>query len=290
MGAALAVTAAVVIALQAVFIRKGTDRGNSRGVMVVVLATNVGVLVPAAAVLGYPDYGLSLRSFIAFVGAGVVGTLIGRALFYESIERVGASRSEPVKASQPLHAAAVAVVVLGETLTAVHLFGIVLIVGGVAFVSWTTRDGDTAPPRALLLPLTAAFFFGVEPTFASIGLAEGTPVVVGLAVKTVAASAGFVVYLRWKGALNTSAFRSPSRVWYLLAAAANVAFLVLYYTALQVSEVVVVVPIIQTSPLFVAALSAVFLRDLEKVDVRLVAGAVLVVIGAVVVTATGAVP
>jgi len=42
--------------------------------------------------------------------------------------------------------------------------------------------------------------------------------------------------------------------------------------------------------LFVAALSAVFLRDLEKVDVRLVAGAVLVVIGAVVVTATGAVP
>lgn len=290
MGAVLAVVAAFVIALQAVFIRRGTDKGDSRGVMVVVLASNVAVLVPAAAVLGYPDYGLNARSFGAFVGAGVVGTLIGRALFYESIERVGANISEPVKASQPLHAAIIAVVVLGEVLTMVHLGGILLIVAGVAFVSLTTRDVDTVTPRALLLPLAAAFFFGVEPTFASIGLAESTPVVVGLAVKTVAASAGFVVYLRWKGALNASAFRSSSRRWYLLAAAANVTFLVVYYTALRISEVVVVVPIIQTSPLFVVVLSVVFLRDLERVNIRLVGGAVLVVIGAVIVTATGATP
>jgi len=266
LGALLAVAAAFAIALQAVFIRLGTDKGNSRGVLVVVLATNVAVLVPAAVVVGYPrpSFGLTPRSFGAFIGAGVVGTLIGRALFYESIERVGASKAEPVKASQPLHAAAVAVVVLGETLTAVHLLGIVLIVAGVGFVSWTTRDGGTAPPRALLLPLVAAFFFGVEPVFASIGLAEGTPVIVGLAVKTVAASAGFAVYLRWKGALDTTAFRSPSRRWYLLAAAANVAFLVLYYTALTVSDVVVVVPIVQISPLFVVVLSVLFLRDLER--------------------------
>ncbi|MDZ7687300.1 MAG: EamA family transporter [Halobacteriales archaeon] len=291
-GVLLAVAAAFTIALQAVFIRLGTDKGNSRGVLVVVLATNIAVLVPIAFVVGYPRpyYGLTPLSFGAFVGAGIVGTLFGRSLFYESIERVGASRAEPVKASQPLHAAAVAVVVLGEALTAVHLLGILLIVAGVGFVSWTIRDGGTAPPRTLLLPLAAAFFFGVEPVFASIGLSEGTPVVVGLAVKTAAASAGFAVYLRWKDTLDTTAFRSPSRRWYLLAAAANVAFLILYYTALTVSDVVVVVPIVQTSPLFVVVLSALFLRDLEKVDARVFAGALLVVIGAAIVTATGVTP
>ena len=55
------------------------------------------------------------------------------------------------------------------------------------------------------------------------------------------------------------------------------------FAALQVGRVVVVDPLAATAPLFTAAFAAVLLRDLERVTLRLVAGAVLIVVGVVLV-------
>ena len=46
---------------------------------------------------------------------------------------------------------------------------------------------------------------------------------------------------------------------------ANTAFLLVYYVALSVAPVALIVPLAQTSLLFVLALSVVFLRRLERV-------------------------
>jgi uncharacterized membrane protein len=61
----------------------------------------------------------------------------------------------------------------------------------------------------------------------------------------------------------------------------------LYYVALQVAPVTLVIPIIATSPLVVVVLSRLFLPRLERVSPRLVAGAVVVVVGAIAVTVSG---
>ncbi|WP_132061557.1 DMT family transporter [Halorussus amylolyticus] len=290
-GAALAAVAAVAVAVQSLSVRVGTDRGRTSDALVVVLFANVAAIIPAAAILYYPDYAITGRSVVAFVAAGLVGTLFGRIFYYTSIERIGASRSEPLKASQPLHATLVAVLVLGERVTAGHVAGILLIVAGVGLISWETARNDRAnaddiPRFALALPLAAAFLFGIEPTLAKLGFAEGTPVLVGLAIKTAAATTGFLLYLRFKNDLPTVGdLRTSNTRWYLLAGAANTAFLLLYYVALSVSQVSVVVPIIQSSPLIVMILSFAFLSRLERVTWKLVAFASLVVLGAVVLTA-----
>jgi len=280
--------ASLATAIQVVCVRVGTVEGRSADALVVVLLTNIGVLVPLALVSGYPTYGLTPRALVAFGAAGLVGTMLGRAFYFAGIERVGASRAEPVKGTMPLFATGVAVVVLGERVSAGRIGGIALVVCGVAVLSRelaADSGGTEANPRDLSIPLIGAFFYGIESTFAKLGFAEGTPVLVGLGVKTLVATITFLAYLRWRGALPTGgAFPADRLWWYLGAGAANTTFLLAYYGALAVAPVVVVVPILQTSPLFVLALSYLFLPRLERVTPRLVAAAAIVVVGAVVVT------
>lgn len=292
LGIALTLCAAFATAIQVICIRLGTTKGRSNDALVVVLACNIAILVPLAAIRQYPNYGLTGRSLLAFAAAGLIGTMLGRAFYYAGIKQVGASRAEPVKASMPLYATVVAVLVLGETLTMGHLAGILLIVGGVALVSReSARDAGPAVDgslRALTLPILGAICYGIEPIFAKFGFAAGTPVLTGLAIKTLTATVGFLGYLRWRDALPAwTAIMNRNARWFVGAGLANTGFLLAYYAALEITPVVLVVPIMQMSPLLVLALSATFLGHLERVTWRLAAAAVVIVVGATVVTITG---
>lgn len=291
-GATLALIAAVAIAAQVIFVRVGTEQGDPIDVLTVVLTISTAIVVAIAAVLYYPSYRLTTESTLAFVGAGITGTFLGMIAYYASIQRLGASRTEPLKASMPLYATLFAVVLLDERVTAGNLAGVVLIVAGIVLISWESRTNAVAgvrdSPKTLALPLLAAALFGVEPILAKVGLAAGTPPMVGLAIKTVVALAALVGYLGWRGSLSGIGDRVKRNLgWYLAAAVTYTVFLVAFYLGLEAAPVVVVIPIFQTSPLFVILLSAVFLRRLERVTPRLVAGASVVIAGAVVVTIYG---
>ncbi|RQH02349.1 DMT family transporter [Natrarchaeobius oligotrophus] len=290
-GVSLAIAAAVALSVAVICLRVGTDAGRSVDALVVVLFVNILLLVPVTVVIADPTAELTPTAIGAFAMAGLVGTFVGRAFFYASIERVGASRSEPIRASQPIYATLAAIVVLGEVLTFEHFVGIVLIVLGVGAISWETASSSmeyTGRTYDLAFPFVAAVFYGVEPIFAKIGFADGTSVLVGLSIKTVAATVGFLAYLRWRNALPTATdLASGSLRWYVAAGVANTAFLFAYYAALEIAPVVLVVPIIQVSPLLVAVLSFVFLKRLENVTLPLVLSALVVVVGGVLVSLHG---
>lgn len=289
-GALFAVGAALMTAVTSLLLRVGTNKGAATDALVVVLMCNIGILFPLTIIWYYPAYGLTLTSISAFAFAGVLGTMLGRAFYFTSIEKIGASRSDAIKASQPLHATVVALVVLGESLTIPHLAGILLILFGVAAVSWeTTSGGPKDIPRkklliGLLFPLGASFFYGIEPIFAKIGFAQETPVLVGLTIKTIAATSGFTAYLRFQGALPTpSSYTVENLPWYIAAGVANTVFLGLYYGALELAPVNIVIPMVQTSPFFIMVISYVLLPKLEYITPQLAGGATCVVSGAIIV-------
>jgi drug/metabolite transporter (DMT)-like permease len=286
-GAVLAVLAATLLAVQALCIRVGTDDGGSVEALGVVLAVNLLLYIPGAMAFK-PTATLSPVAIGAFALAGLVGAVIGRGAYYAAIGLIGASRTEPIKASQPLHASVIAVLVLGETLTAGALVGIVCIIVGVAVVSVRSTDSADGDTRlsGLALAFGAALAYGIEPTIASIGLDAGTPLLVGLAVKTAVATGLTFAVLARRGSLTTG-FTAPGRRWYVAAGVANTLFQVAYYGALSVGSVVSVVPVIQTSPLFVAALAALILPRRERVTPVLVGASCLVVGGAILVTLSG---
>lgn len=288
LGVALAAIGALGVAGQSTFVRLGTDEGRSNDALLFVLLINMVLIAPLAVVLSYPDFNLTVVSIVAFICAGTVATMLGRVFLFAGIQRIGASRADSLKASMPLFATIVAVLVLGETLTAQHLVGIVLVVAGVGLVSLESSRSSLLPDRAplslLLLPLTAAFLFGFEPVFAKIGFAEGTPYLVGLAIKTIAAAGTFSAYLAWRGQLPTADRLGDNLRWYVGAGVVGSIAMVCYYAALHRAPVVIVVPIIQSSPLFVAVISYGFLQRLERVTPRLVASAMVVVVGAILVS------
>lgn len=291
-GVLFAIVAACGLAGQALFVRLATRRGRVIDALLVVALVNAAVLVPLTLLL-VPSPTLTPRVIGAFVAAGIVGTMLGRVFFFAGIKRVGASRAEPIKASMPLYATVLAVFLLGEHVSGPQWLGILLIVVGIAVVSWEGAAADRAggkdvPWIGLLLPLLAAFCFGLEPIFASVGLEAGAEVLVGVSIKAITALVVFVSYLAWRGSLpRPSELPAGDVRWYVLAGLSSTVFLLSYYAGLAASRVSVVVPIMQTSPLLVVIVSALFLRQIETVTLRLVAAAGIIVAGGITVTLFG---
>jgi uncharacterized membrane protein len=187
------------------------------------------------------------------------------------------------------------VIFLDESLRPIHGVGIVLIVVGVGMIALETSQENPQDLErhelllSFLVPLFAAVAYGWEPIFANFGFAAGTPATVGLVVKTVAATLGFIGYLRWRHALPPiERIQSVNIKWFLLAGIANTLFLLGYYLALTIAPVNLVVPMVVTNTLWAVALSAIVMPDrLEIVTRRLVAAALVVVAGVVIVSVVG---
>lgn len=295
LGVSLATLAAVMWAIQYLCVRVGTDDGAVTDAVLVTLCCNVALVVPLVLVV-YPGSYAALftsTSIVAFAAAGFAGSLLARLLMYESVDLIGASRTAPIVSSNVFFATVLAVVFLDETLTIAHFVGIVCIVGGVVVLSWETASSEPDQSLrdvglSLSLPVAAAAAVGAEPIFVAIGLAEGTPPLPGVMVMAVTATLGFVAYLVMVRVPVRVPLRSPALGWYVGAGISSTIALVTYFAALQVAPVVVVVPLLQTTPLVVAVLSALFLpQRLEQVTVSVVAASVVVVLGAILVSLSG---
>lgn len=293
LGAILATIAALMFAFQYLFVRLATQEGTVTEVIFVTLLSNVLLLVPVTVVLY--DFSMSLTGVLAFVAAGLAGSLFARICSFTSIKRIGASRTSPIVSSNALFATILAVVVLDETLTAIHFLGIVLIVAGVAVISYQTSESSdvdaTRRELAILFvfPILAAVFLGIEPIFVSIGLDAGASIIPGTAIAVSSAFVGFTYYTWAKTGLpSTSLIGEEHFKWYVGAGIATTVGLLAAFTALETAPVVIAVPLIQTSPLLVLGLSAMFMSSkLERVTPTIVGSTMIIIAGAVIVSLSG---
>lgn len=296
LGVLLASVGAVGFAGQFLFVRLGTEAGDVADGVLVVLACNLALLTPPVLVLYSPPYVdlFTPSSVLSFGAAGIAGMFVARLLTFKSIQEIGANLTSPVIASNVFFATIFAVVFLEERLTAVHFGGIVLIVAGIAVVSWETAAASGAEQSiretgaTLVVPLVAAACIGIEPIFISIGLAAGTPTLPGIVVMAGVATVGFVGYLRLTDSLRPIPVRSASTAWFVAGGVSTTVGFVAYFAALEVAPVVLVMPLLQLTPLIVVGCSVLFLpRRLERVTWRVGAAAAVVVVGATLVSLSG---
>ena len=290
-GVALATLAAFASAIYFLCVRIGTDNGRVLDVVLISLLVNVILIVPIVSIMyGLPS--ITLTSILAFSAAGIVGSFLARLFIAKSIESIGASRTAPVVSANVFFASILAIVLFDERLTPMHVLGIILIVAGVAVITWEMSRDDTGTRSirelglSLILPVAAAMLIGVEPIFVMIGLDHGSPVLPGVMVKAIAATCGFVGYLLLTRTLRADMIQWDANTkWYVGAGVTSTTAITAYFAALSLAPVVIVVPLIQTAPLLVLVLSALFLpQRLERITVRLVAGASIVVLGAAMVS------
>jgi len=278
----LALGSAALTASATILIRQGLRGADAlTGYWINLVVGTVGLW--AAVLLLAPPEPVRFRGVLYFVLAGLVGTTAGRLLRFVSIDRVGASVAAALINLHPFISAGLAILLLGETVTWSIVGGTVVIVAGTILLSASGRAQGFRPAQ-LVFPFLSALAFGAVAILRKLGLG-GAGALIGFAVNVTTALIAVTAFVVAAGHRHRARCSPRSLGYLVVAGVAENAGVLLGVFALGVGAVTVVAPLVGTMPLFVLTLSALFLRDIERLGARLVAGTLLIVLGVYLITA-----
>ena len=279
----VALFSAILSAGATVLIRQGLrDASTHTGYWLNLVVGVIGLW--SVTLLVTPAHISAFQAVPFFVLSGLIGTIGGRFTRFVAIEKVGAAVAASINNLNPFISTGLAILLLGEHVTLPMLGGTCLIVMGTILLSLSGRQVGFRP-RQLIYPFTAAACFGVVAIIRKVGLSQTGPLF-GAAVNMTTAFVVFTAFLIASG--NARALRCRGRpCWYFVAAGvAENASVCLMIVALSLEKVSVVAPLAGTAPLFVLLMSYVFLRGVETLTWRIVAGTLFIVSGVVLLTAS----
>lgn len=295
MGDLLALVALGLFSCNAFLVRAASARLDQGLGFLVAMATTVVVagmaVVPQALLSGVrPAVGSAVLLFLL---AGVLSSFLGRRGYFRSIETMGPSRAAAVQVSNPVFALVFAWVFLRETLDAVSMGAVAVVVLGLFLASHLPRDPGTASWRRMPLTvvgpaLVAAVCYGLGNVARGAAVDDWRePLLGGLlgAVAGLLASLTVRVPVRRLLVDVRSADRRGIWLW-VLVGAVTIAGQVAVIAATAHIPIAVAVAISSALPIVVIPVSVLFLGNADRVTRRTVAGAALVVggVGAMVLT------
>ena len=221
-----------------------------------------------------------------FMLAGAVAPLTTQFLFYEAISRVGVARASPLRNTSPLFAGVVAVSWLGEQWTPALAGGTVLIILGATVLGMRDRKALTAfRKRDLLFALGAAVLGGAASPIRKFGYSMLTSVPLAICLTLMGSLCGLLLYVVVGRGYRGVTFNRGTVLWFGLSGVVTSCGITAYMVSLSLGDVVLVDPLIATTPLFSVTFTHLLLKDQERVTSKALIGALLVCAGGVVLTA-----
>lgn len=277
----LALTSALCSALATILIQRGLRRSNFyAGFWINVAVGTLGLW--AAVLLLVPRAEYSWLAVPYFVVSGLVGTAGGRLFRVVAIDKVGAPVAASIMNLHPFVATGLAILLLGEQVTLPIVLGTLLIVLGTVALSLSGRHVgfDT---RHLAYPALSAACFGAVAIVRKVGLSQTGPLL-GAAINTTTAMMAATAFVHAAG--QGAALRCDGRslLYFVVGGLAENAGVLLVIVALSFGDVSVVSPLAGTAPLFVLLLAFLFPSASSRLTGRVIAGAVLIVLGVVLLT------
>lgn len=218
-----------------------------------------------------------------FLAGGIFAPGLGRTLTYVGIERVGVARSVPISNASPLFASLIAVFLLGEIWTLQNFLGTTFVIAGITILSASHAGQADWRALDLIYPVLAALAFAISSNLRKMGLLVNNTPLMAAAV-TAATAFGFAVgLLRLRGGRRALRLSRANLKWFCGAGIAQTSAMLSVFYALSFGEVVVVEPLSASNPVLSLILSALFLKDLEKITARVVLGALCTVAGTILV-------
>jgi drug/metabolite transporter (DMT)-like permease len=278
-----ALVTAITFGLNPIALKLGFLKGGRPDTgMIVGLAVSVpmfALLIPFVGGLHWEQ--VTVAAFIGYVLGGLFGTGIGRRWLYIAIDRIGASPATAIKNSAPVVTTLLAGIFYGEAITPIRWAAVIGIVIGVALVTWKPGSGVRHwVDVGVLAAIGSALSYGVRPLFLKFGLeAADLP----LTAAFVGATAALVYALSFgdrSGLLR--AHREPAFGLFLFAGGLQSIGFLAITIGLSGGEVSVVYPVTASAPLFTLLFTAILLRGKERLTWQIVAGALLVVAGVII--------
>jgi len=222
-------------------------------------------------------------ALIYFFIAGLSGPCLGRFLLFIGINRVGSSIASTLYSIKPLFSAIAAVLILGENLTTAIAVATLIMVVGLAIVSFEEsgkKIESSWSKKDLIFPVMAGAAYGLSHVFRKIGLNINHDPLMGVVVQNVAAlSFSSILAVFKKNQQQVSVNRRKAWIAFGLSGIFSVSGQLAMFFGLNVGSVIIVSPLSAISPLFIIVTAGIFLRKVERITWRIVLGAVLIIGG-----------
>jgi drug/metabolite transporter (DMT)-like permease len=236
----------------------------------------------------------SARSASFLAAAGVVHFVIGRYCGYRSIQAMGANLASPVQQWSLLVTLSLAVVYLHETLDALKVLGIALMVLGPTVIVGAGRARRQGPKPELAARkfkprLAEGYFFGIlcclcwgsSPILVRAGL-EGTGLALagGVISYSSACIAVLIILLFPVARHDASGIKRSNMVWFYWIGITVCVSQMFMYMAMAIAPVTIVQPLMRFSNIFGVLFSWILNRDHEVFDPSVLAAIAASVVGA----------
>lgn len=218
---------------------------------------------------------------LLFVGLGVLQTATS-LLQLTGIHRLGAARAEPLRNTYPLWSAVIAIAFLGEQASPGIIAGTLLVVGGIALISWQPAEsGLRYRWWEGIFSLLAALFAGVAFPIRRIAFDISNEPLYFAAILAIVSFVSLGPYVQVRLRTEQFVLNRSAVPPFILSGLFESAGSLLSLIAVSLGRVVVVSPIVASSPLWTLILTVVFLRGLERINTRTVTGTFAVMTGTI---------
>lgn len=299
MGEGLALLALLLFSTNVLVVKVASPRLGQDVGFLLALGSNVvfaALLFGAERLVRDEPFVVEWDAFAAFAIGGLFTAYLGRRLFFRSVQTVGPSRASALQITNPVFAAVIGWVLLGESLGVAGVVFVLLVIGGLYLTSQVPAripvpvgTGDIAPlvpeparlglpRREIVLALVGALSYAIGNVIRSSAVRDWDQAVFG---GLLGACCAMVVYLvvhtdlRRLAQRLRSAPRSGLWLWALsgvLTISAQIALI----ASTRTIPVAVGVVVAAAIPLFVVPVSVVLFRNTEGVTTRTVAGIALI--------------
>jgi drug/metabolite transporter (DMT)-like permease len=267
----------------AVLVRLGTKRSNIMAAMLVSYAVSVGCMA-AYVLLTRPLDFFGSPAMGYFLMSGCLQPLFARALYYEGLIRIGVSRAGPLRGAEPLFASLIGVSLLHERPTALVYIGTVLIVASVWLVSRRGSQQSNWRLRDAALPLAAALVSAVSQTLRKQGLKILPDPFIATVTVTSTSLVLFLTFVYTTRRAELLRVKRESLFFFIGAACFAVSAQVTNFVAIGNGDLSVIIPLLNTTPLFTVTFSSLFLRNVETVTPNVMLGAIVMIAGVLCIT------
>jgi DME family drug/metabolite transporter len=278
-----ALLASISFALFAVYGWLGLRHSTPLTATVVSLAARTIALGTAVVLFGGVP-GFANKALVVFIILGLMQTVIS-LLTFMGLQKIGTSRSQPLRNSYPLWSTVIAIALMGERASAAVLLGTLLVVAGVVIISWKP---EVAPPSYrwwhVVYSMVAGFLAGVAFPLRRYGLTITNEPVFFSFVVAIVSLLGAVPYTLWTGGERKLIWHRRAVIDFFLSGFFEALGALLTLIALTTGRVVIVSPIVATTPLFSLMISLIFLRGKERITTVTVLGTMAVVVGTIAIT------
>jgi uncharacterized membrane protein len=286
-GIALALLSAMSFGLSQILVRKNLDKSNFIHISLTVTIMGNIILWPLA--LYYTNLKqVNPEGLLLFVFAGLLAPALARLFYFKGMETAGISANASIFSTYPLYTTIAAILLLGEALTIENWIGLASITVGVISVGRIINNCENSTKnttkKGLIFPIVGSLALAFSQIVRKEALNIYNQPLLGVAAGYTATLIVYLIVIAFSKNTRKSKFsRKDIKMFWKPGVGIAMGWLLSFF-ALSQEMVSIVAPILQTELLFIILFIYLFLRRLEKISPKLVASAILIVAGVMLVS------